>query len=173
MMHPTVAMSSERSVERGTERELRESERLFRVMANTVPLLEWAADADGNFTWFNDRWYDYTGGTFDEMKGHGWRHAHHPDEVEHVVSGIERAFAEGAPWDDLFRLRSRTGAYRWFLARAVPVTDDEGRIVQWFGALTDVTERRVAERERERLLEQERTAHAEAVEAVRTRDMGW
>jgi PAS domain S-box-containing protein len=163
-------MPSDRSVERGTERELRVSEQRFRVMANAVPLLEWAADADGNFTWFNDRWYDYTGSTFDEMKGDGWRKAHHRDEVDRVVLGIRRAFSEGAPWDDLFRLRSRTGEYRWFLARAVPVTDEDDRVVQWFGALTDATDRREAERERERLLDQERSAHAEAVEAVRARD---
>ena len=163
-------MSNDLSEDPRTDRALHDSDHRFRVMANTVPLLEWAADAGGNFTWFNDRWYEYTGGTFDDMKGSGWQRAHHPDEVDRVVHGLQHAFAAGEPWDDLFRLRSRTGVYRWFLARAVPITGEEGSILQWFGALTDVTERREAERERERLLEQERIAHGEAVEAVRSRD---
>ena len=166
-----AAMSHGEPPEPGTtERALRESEQRFRVMANTVPLLEWIADADGRVTWFNDRWYEFTGGTFDEMKEWGWLAAHQPDEVDRVADTIRAAYAKGEPWQTVLQLRSREGDYHWFLARAVPVIGDDGRIAEWFAALTDVTEQRDAARERERLLEKERIAHAKALEAVRSRD---
>jgi PAS domain S-box-containing protein len=157
--------------ERGmTERALRESEERFRVMANTVPLLEWIAGADGAVTWFNDRWYEFTGRTFDEMKGWGWLAVQHPDDVDRVADAVRGAVGKGKPWGDVFRLRSHAGDYRWFLAQAVPLTDEEGRVTEWLAALTDVTAQREAERERERVLEQERIAHARTIEAVRSRD---
>jgi PAS domain S-box-containing protein len=152
------------------EQALRESEQRFRVMANTVPLLEWIADADGSVTWCNARWYEFTGCSFDELKGWGWLRTHHPDDADRVAGTLRRDFAQGEPWTDHYRLRAHDGAYHWFLARAVPLVHDDGRVTQWFAALTDVTEQREAARERERLLEHERLAHAMAIEAVRSRD---
>jgi len=152
------------------DRALRESERRFRVMANTVPLLEWVATADGSVTWFNDRWYEFAGGTFDQMKGWGWLVVLHPEDLDRVAGAIRSASAAGTPWDDLFRLRSHSGEYRWFLVRAVPRIADDGRVIEWLVALTDVTAQREAEHERERALEQERLAHRKTREAVRSRD---
>src|SRR5262249_55930180 len=95
--------------------------------------------------WYNDRWYDYTGTTIEEMQGWGWQKVHHPDEVARVVERIKVAFATGEPWEDTFPLRSKTGEYRWFLSRALPITDEEGRVVRWFGTNTDITEQRELE----------------------------
>ena len=130
---------------------LRESERAFRALANSIPQLAWMADATGWIFWYNDRWYDYTGTTLEEMQGWGWQRVHHPEHVDRVVARIRQAFETGEPWEDTFPLRSRTGEYRWFLSRALPITDDNGNVVRWFGTNTDVTEReQLLDRETER-----------------------
>ena len=76
------------------------------------------------------------------MKGWGWQNVHHPDEVDRVVERIKVAFATGEPWEDTFPLKSKTGEYRWFLSRALPIFDAEGKIARWFGTNTDITEQR-------------------------------
>jgi PAS domain S-box-containing protein len=133
------------------------SERHFQTLANSIPQLAWMADASGYIFWYNQRWYDYTGTTFEEMEGSGWRKVHHPDEVERVVRRIKAAFATGEPWEDTFLLRGRSGKYRWFLSQAIPILDENGAVVRWFGTNTDVTEQREMEqalRERREKLEE-------------------
>jgi PAS domain S-box-containing protein len=120
-------------------------EQQFRTLANSISQLAWMADGEGYIFWYNDRWYDYTGTTFDEMQGWGWQKVHHPEEVGRVVERIKVAFATGEPWEDTFPLRSKTGEYKWFLSRALPITDEEGRVVRWFGTNTDITEQRELE----------------------------
>ena len=144
------------------EEQLRESERNFRALANSIPQLAWMADSTGWIFWYNDRWHEYTGTTLEEMQGWGWRSVHHPEHVERVVEKIRRSFETGTPWADTFPLRGKDGEYRWFLSRAVPIRDSEGRVARWFGTNTDVTAEREAAAERERLLEREREARAEA-----------
>jgi PAS domain S-box-containing protein len=124
---------------------LRESEEKFRTLADSIPQLAWMADAEGSVFWYNQRWYDYTGTTFEEMQGWGWRKVHHPAEVERVTEGFRRAVGRGEPWEDTFPLRSQEGEYRRFLSRAQPIRDAEGRVVRWFGTNTDVEERLQAE----------------------------
>jgi hypothetical protein len=105
----------------------------------------WMADDEGWIYWYNRRWYDYTGTTLEEMQGWGWTKVHHPDHVERVVDSVRRAWETGDPWEDSFPLRGRDGEYRWFLARAVPIRDETGTIVRWFGTNTDITVQRAAE----------------------------
>jgi PAS domain S-box-containing protein len=119
---------------------LRESEQRFRNMADNLPQLAWMADAGGSLYWYNRRWYDYTGTTLEQVQGWGWQQVHHPDHVERVVERITTAFETGQPWEDTFPMRGRDGTYRWFLSRAMPIRDDEGRVIRWFGTNTDVTE---------------------------------
>ncbi len=119
----------------------------FRALAESLPQLAWMADGSGSIFWYNDRWHDYTGLGLGEMRGWGWRIVHHPDHVEAVVACFAQAVAAGEPWEDTFPLRGRDGAYRWFLSRAMPLRDEGGRVVRWFGTNTDVTERRRQEAE--------------------------
>src|SRR5438045_2950000 len=79
------------------------------------------------------------------MKGWGEQKVEHPDEVGRVVERIKVAFATGEPGEDTFPLRSRSGEYRWFLSRALPIFDAEGKVVRWFGTNTDITEQRELE----------------------------
>jgi len=130
---------------RATRAEAAVREQQFRTLANSISQLAWMADGEGYIFWYNDRWYDYTGTTLEEMQGWGWQKVHHPDEVGRVVERIKVAFATGEPWEDTFPLRSKNGEYRWFLSRALPIADEEGRVVRWFGTNTDVTEQRELE----------------------------
>ena len=130
---------------RATHAEAAARERQFRTLANSISQLAWMADGEGYIFWYNDRWYEYTGTTLEEMKGWGWQKVHHPDEVGRVVERIKVAFATGQPWEDTFPLRSKTGEYRWFLSRALPIFDAEGKVARWFGTNTDITEQRELE----------------------------
>jgi PAS domain S-box-containing protein len=124
---------------------LRESEERFRAVADNIPQLAWMTDADGNILWFNRRWIDYTGLGVEEMQLLGWQEVHHPDHPTAVVEGWQRALNTGTVWEDTFPLRGRDGTYRWFLSRAFPIRDGQGRITQWFGTNTDITPLRAAE----------------------------
>lgn len=124
------------------ETALRESEEQFRTMADSLPQLAWMADEKGWIYWYNRRWYEYTGTTLEEMEGWGWRKVHDPGHVDRVVEGIRHSFDTGEPWEDTFPLRGADGQYRWFLSRAVPIREADGRIKCWFGTNTDITERR-------------------------------
>src|SRR5580658_4948178 len=98
----------EQRVEERTE-ELRESESQFRTLANSIPQLAWMADADGSVIWYNQRWYEYTGTTLEEVRGAGWHKLHHPDHETRVAKGLEHSWKTGAPWEDTFPLRGREG----------------------------------------------------------------
>jgi PAS domain S-box-containing protein len=102
-------------------------------------------------SWCNRRWYEYTGTTLEEVQGWGWQAVHHPDHLERVVEQFRYAIATGRPWEDTFPLRSKDGEYRWFLSRAMPIRDEQGKVALWFGTNTDITEQREAAAERERL----------------------
>jgi len=142
---------------RQAEEALGESEARFRMLADSIPQLAWIADETGAINWYNQRWFDYTGTTLDEMQGWGWKKVHEPAHLDRVVAGFQRAIGAGEPWEDTFRLRARDGQYRWFLSRAVPIRDGNGRVVRWFGTNTDVTEQRAVEERMRRSEERFRT----------------
>ncbi|MBE7248325.1 MAG: PAS domain-containing protein, partial [Actinomycetospora chiangmaiensis] len=137
----------------------------YRNLAETLPQLAWIAEADGTIIWYNQRWYDYTGTTLEEMRGWGWRAVHHPDHVAAVTERYQAAIALGRSWEDTFPLRGRDGSYRWFLSKALPYHDASGRILRWYGTNTDITGRRTVE-ERLRHSEQRFRALVDASAAV-------
>jgi PAS domain S-box-containing protein len=133
---------------------LRQSEQQFRALADSIPHLAWMARPDGHIFWYNKRWYDYTGTTPDQMEGWGWQAIHDPKELPRVLENWKATLAAGRPWEDTFPLRRHDGAMRWHLSRALPVRDERGRVVRWFGTNTDITEIRQMEealREADRL----------------------
>jgi PAS domain S-box-containing protein len=123
----------------------------FQILADNIAQLAWTCDRLGDVTWYNKRWLDYTGLTFEEMKEWGWRQVQHPDHVDRVVAGVLHSQETGEIWEDTFPLRGKDGNYRWFLSRAVPIRDAAGNLVRWFGTNTDITNERKAE-DRQRLL---------------------
>jgi len=126
------------------EEALRESERQLRTLADTVPQLVWMAEADGNIFWYNQRWYDYTGTTAQEMAGWGWQSVHDPKILPKVLEQWRSSLATGKPFEMEFPLRGADGVFRWFLTRVNPLPDSQGRIVRWFGTNTDIEESRRA-----------------------------
>jgi PAS domain S-box-containing protein len=126
------------------EEALRESERQLRTLADTVPQLIWMAEADGNIFWYNQRWYDYTGTTAEEMLGWGWQSVHDPKILPKVLEQWHSSLATGKPFEMEFPLRGVDGVFRWFLTRVNPLPDSQGRIVRWFGTNTDIEESRRA-----------------------------
>jgi PAS domain S-box-containing protein len=124
---------------------LRESEAKFRLMADTIPQLAWMARPDGHIFWFNRLWHEYTGTTPEQMEGWGWQSALNPEMRLTVLERWRHSIAHGEPLDMVFSLRGADGVYRPFLTRVNPLRADGGRIVNWFGTNTDISEQQRAE----------------------------
>ncbi|WP_025389634.1 PAS domain-containing sensor histidine kinase [Pseudomonas syringae] len=118
---------------------LRESEQQFRALADNMSQLAWTADPRGQVNWYNQRWYSYTGASFEAMKALGWRSVLHIEHRERVVARLQYCFATGSIWEDTFPLRGKNGAFNWFLSRAQPIRDVQGHITHWLGTHTDIT----------------------------------
>jgi PAS domain S-box-containing protein len=162
-----VGVSTDVTEQQEAEQALREREEEFRTLANSIPQLAWMTDAEGAINWYNQRWYDYTGTTFEQMRGWGWQSVHHPDHVDRVREKFVRAVAAGEAWEDTFPLRGADGRYRWFLSRALPIRDAAGRVTRWFGTNTDVTERLEIEAARDRALAEASTERQRLSEVFR------
>lgn len=135
-----VGVHDDITAERKAEEARKESEERFQVMANSMPQLAWMARPDGYFFWYNQRWYDYTGTTPDQMEK-SWESVYDPNELPRMMKKLMAAFESGEPWEDTFPIRRHDGALRWHLSRMVPVRDDRRRILRWFGTNTDITDR--------------------------------
>ena len=116
-----------------------ESHESFRTLADNLPQIIWMADHTGWTYWHNRRWFEYAGTTPEASRGWGWLQRAQPDYAERVTMKLRDAFAAGEAWEDTFPLRGRDDSYRWFLSRAVPVQDDDGTVLRWYGTSTDVS----------------------------------
>lgn len=159
---------------KATEEALARSEERFRNLADNISQLAWTCDRLGDVDWYNKRWLDYTGLSFEEMRDWGWKQVQHPDHVDRVVASVTSSRESGEPWEDTFPLRGGDGRYRWFLSRAVPIHDQSGDIVRWFGTNTDITEQLEAEQQLKQLtqtleirIEQRTNELMQAEEALR------
>lgn len=123
----------------------RESEKRFRTMVNAMPQLGWITRADGHVFWYNKRWYEYTGTTPAEMEGWGWQRVHDPAVLPVVLERWNACLVTGLPFEMEFPLRRADGQYRTFLTRVQPLKDRDGKVVQWFGTNTDVTDLHASE----------------------------
>lgn len=137
-----IISMSDVTARKNAEQKLRENEEKFRNLADNIPPFTWMADEKGYIFWFNKRFFEYTGSTPEEMEGWGWTKVHHPDHLDRVMKRFRKAIETGATWQDTFPLRSKDGEYRWFLSRALPIRDQSGKIIRWFGSNSDVTELR-------------------------------
>lgn len=143
---------------RTAERELRESEERYRLLVDMIPQHVWTTGPDGYHSYFSRRWYDYTGSTPEQTQGEGWLDLVHPDDRARTVERWQHSLRTGQPYAIEYRFRNAAGEYCWFLGQAVPQRDEAGDIIRWFGTLTDITERKRLDAEREELLSRERAA---------------
>jgi len=134
-----------------------------RAVVDAIPTLAWSARADGSADFFNQRWLDYTGLSAEEVRDWGWTVALHPDELSVLVDYWRSVLASGKPGEIEGRLRRFDGVYRWFIFRATPSFDNDGRVVKWFGTNTDIEDRKRAENllaGENRVLEMTATGHS-------------
>ncbi len=115
------------------------------MMIDKIPALAWSCAPDGAAEFLNQVWLDYTGLPREEAVGWGWKAAIHPEDLDKLMATWLALLASGEPGQEEARLRRFDGEYRWFLFRAVPVRDEQGRIVRWYGTNTDIEELKHAE----------------------------
>ena len=137
-----------------------ESERAFRTLADLVPQLVWMCTPDGLNIYFNQQWVDYTGLTLAESYGRGWNIPFHSDDKQAAWDAWNHATATGDTYRIESRLRAANGSYRWFLMRGVPLRDEAGAIVKWFGTCTDIEDLKRAEETLRKLNDELRRASA-------------
>jgi PAS domain S-box-containing protein len=128
---------------------LAQSEQQLRTLANAIPPLAWMAHTDGHIFWYNQRWYEYTGATPEQMEGWGWQSVHDPEMLPQVLERWRDSIKTGEPFEMEFPLKGADGSFRSFLTRVIPLKDEGGRVLRWFGTNTDVEELRQALREAE------------------------
>lgn len=129
--------------QKNIKRELQLSEQYFKTMADTMPQLIWITQPNGYHEYYNKRWYEYTESNYAQTKGDGWNHMFHPDDQPRAWKAWQHSLKTGQPYEIEYRLRNgKTGEYRWFLGRALPVRDDTGQIIKWFGTCTDIDEQK-------------------------------
>ena len=115
---------------------LAKSEAQFRLLADAIPDIAWSSAADGNFDYFNQRWYEFSG--VEERPADGWETIFHPEDRDAWSGAWEQARQSGADYEAEFRLRRADGSWRWMLSRGTPFRNEAGEIERWFGTLTDI-----------------------------------
>ena len=125
--------------------EIKHSEHHLQTIIDAIPTLAWCCRADGSAEFFNQRWREHTGMSEEEACGWGWTRAIHPEDIDRVLDQWRTIVASAAPGELEARLRRSDGAYRWFIFRATPSLDDQGRVVNWYGTHTDIEDRKRAE----------------------------
>ncbi len=127
------------------EEALQQSADHLRLVIDTIPGLVWSALPDGHIDFLNQRWREYTGLTLEQASGWGWRTAIHPEDLPGLEGYWRSVLASGEPGETVARLRRFDGVYRWFLFRGVPLYDEKGNLVKWYGQTIDIEDRKWAE----------------------------
>jgi len=133
------------STHKEIEDALRQREERFRELAESLPQLIWQSNASGERMYNNQRMMDYVGATGDELLGNGWQRFIHPHDLGRTREKWYASMETGEPYLNEYRLRRHDGAYRQFLARAVPVRNKDGETKRWLGSATDIHDQKLAE----------------------------
>jgi PAS domain S-box-containing protein len=124
---------------------IKKSEARLRMIIDTIPTLAWSIEPDGSVEFVNRRWSNYTGLTTEQARGSGWLAAIHPEDIGWLSEQRRITMASGKPFELEARMRRYDGQYRWFINRADPLLDEQGKIVKWYGTNTDIDDRKRAE----------------------------
>ena len=127
--------------------QLRESEQRFREFARAIPQMVWVANPEGDLIHVDEKAYDFTGLTAEELLGMGWEQVVHPDDLSRIAQQWKEMLATGTPQSSESRARTKHGKYRWVLSRQSPSFGADGKIVSWYGTITDIDDLKRAENE--------------------------
>jgi PAS domain S-box-containing protein len=153
------------------EENLQQSELNFRTLADTMPQMFWTTQANGYHDYFNKRWYEYTGMTWEETQGWGWNHLLHPDDRQRCLDVWNESLKTGKDYYIEYRFRRASdGQYRWFIGQAFPLRDEHGKILRWFGSCTDIDDKKLTEEALRDALQKQKLAYEEAEKANRIKD---
>ncbi|GAA0610453.1 hypothetical protein GCM10009422_01590 [Brevundimonas kwangchunensis] len=145
--------------------QLAESEARFRAIADSMPQMVWSTLPDGFHDYYNARWYEFTGVPEGSTDGEGWNDMFHPDDQKRARVRWIHSLETGDPYEIEYRLRHRSGVYRWTLGRAMALRNEAGEITRWFGTCTDIDDLKRMEQSKE-LLSQELSHRIKNIFAV-------
>ena len=146
-----IALLWQRARKRKAEAVLRESEKRFRVMANTTPSLVWMSDKDGQVIYVNDRQLEFTGDTPNAGAKDSWTASIHPDDLQSVLAQNAKALEKRERFSKEYRLRRRDGVYRWMLDVAAPRINGDDKFAGFIGSASDITDQKMAQEALEKL----------------------
>ena len=128
------------------EQALSATEAKFETLTDAMPQMVWSTQPDGFHDYYNARWYEFTGMPPGSTDGEGWNGMFHPEDQDRAWARWRESLETGEPYEIEYRLRHHSGEYRWTLGRALPVRDENGKIIRWIGTCTDIHEaKRTAE----------------------------
>lgn len=127
---------------KNAEERVRDSELMFRNMATMLPAVIWTATPDGLLNFISRQWETYYGNPIRESLGMGWAEFVHPDDRPHAAKVWQISLENGTEYETEFRVLHKSGTYRWVLVRALPIKDNNGNIVRWYGSNTDIQEKK-------------------------------
>jgi len=165
-----LAVVQDLSELRQAQSALQATEKRFQLMADSAAVLVWMSGPDRQFTWFNRPWKEFTGRTMTQELGYGWMDGVHPNDLERCKATYAAAFAQRRPFTMEYRLRRYDDEWRWMLDNAVPLYGERGEFNGYIGSCIDISDRKRAEEQRERVLEGERIARNEAERISRIKD---
>jgi diguanylate cyclase (GGDEF)-like protein/PAS domain S-box-containing protein len=151
--------------QRGDLELAQESELYFRNMAEAIPEIIWTASPQGEEDYFNQKCFDYTGKTIEQLRGSAWEQIVHPDDLENCLSEWQKALRTGQSYDVEYRLLGKDGTYQWFVGRANPIRNAKGEIIKWFGTCTNIE----SQKQNQQILEEQIMERTEQLADANTR----
>ncbi|TGE17787.1 PAS domain-containing sensor histidine kinase [Hymenobacter elongatus] len=151
-----VGGATDINTQKRIEQALQRSNSQFSKLLESLPQMAWTSRPDGGVSYYNQRWYDFTGGTFAELQDWGWERFIHPDDLAGTLERWNHSLRHGSRFEAEHRWRNQQGDYHWFLARAEPIHDEAGTLTLWVGTNTDIHASRQA---RDQMQKKDRLLH--------------
>lgn len=135
-----------------SRREVEEKEKAFGQMMETMVQISWTNKPNGEVNYYNQRWYEYTGLSYEETSKFGWTAVVHPEDLDHTLDRYQNSIAKGELFETETRLKHHDGSYKWHLSRAIPLRDENQAITMWVGTATDIDEIKLLQQQREEFI---------------------